>query len=59
MRTLILIIAFFLGSITTFSQTPLTQAVNFAGTDTEGVEHNLFEILAGGQYVCLDFFHTL
>lgn len=41
-----------------FSQTPLTQAVDFTATTTEGEEFNLFEILDGGQYVCIDFFFT-
>lgn len=41
-----------------FSQTPLTQAVDFTATTTEGEEFNLFEILDGGQYVCIDFFYT-
>jgi len=37
-----------------FSQT----AVDFTATDFNGVEHNLFDILDGGQYVCIDFFYT-
>lgn len=41
-----------------FSQTPLTVAVDFTATTTEGEEFNLFETLAGGQYVCIDFFYT-
>ncbi|GAB4313765.1 MAG: hypothetical protein Kow00127_04850 [Bacteroidales bacterium] len=40
------------------AQTTLTTAVDFTPTDTEGVEHNLFDILDGGQYVCIDFFFT-
>jgi hypothetical protein len=56
-------ITLFLGLLlaTTFSYaqyTPLTVAVDFTATDTEGVEHNLFSILEGGQYVCIDFFFT-
>ncbi|PLW93759.1 MAG: hypothetical protein C0591_14060 [Marinilabiliales bacterium] len=53
-------ITLFLGLLlaTTFSiaQTPLTVAVDFTATDTDGIEHNLFSILDGGQYVCIDFF---
>lgn len=41
-----------------FSQTTLTTAVDFSGTDIYGNEFNLFEILDGGQYVCIDFFFT-
>lgn len=41
-----------------FSQTPLTQAVDFTATTTEGEQFNLFDVLAGGQYVCIDFFFT-
>lgn len=41
-----------------YSQTNLTEAVDFTATDIFGVEHNLFDILDGGQYVCLDFFFT-
>ena len=55
-------ITLFLGLLlaTTFSvaQTNLTEAVDFTATDIEGVEHNLFSILEGGQYVCIDFFFT-
>ncbi len=40
------------------AQTQLTQAVDFTVTDIHGVQHNLFNILAGGQYVCIDFFFT-
>lgn len=42
----------------TYSQTNLTEAVDFTATDVLGVEHNLFDILDGGQYVCIDFFFT-
>jgi len=41
-----------------FSQTPLTEAVDFTGTDIYGEEFNLFEKLDEGQYVCIDFFTT-
>ena len=55
-------ITLFLGLLlaTTFSvaQTNLTVAVDFTANDIEGVEHNLFSILEGGQYVLIDFFYT-
>ena len=41
-----------------YPQTNLTEAVDFTATDVFGVEHNLFEILDAGQYVCIDFFFT-
>jgi len=31
---------------------------NFTVTDTQGVEHNLYDITASGKYVFLDFFFT-
>lgn len=44
--------------VTVSSQTPLTTAVDFTATDVEGHEHNLFQVLDGGQYVLIDFFFT-
>jgi len=38
------------------AQTTLTQAVDFTVTDVNGVVYNLFDILNGGQHVCIDFF---
>jgi thiol-disulfide isomerase/thioredoxin len=38
------------------AQTSLTQAVDFTVTDLGGNDHNLFEYLDAGQYVCIDFF---
>lgn len=38
------------------AQTNLTQAVDFTVTDIDGNVHNLFDILNGGQHVCIDFF---
>ncbi len=38
------------------AQTNLTQAVDFTVTDVNGNVHNLFNILNGGQHVCIDFF---
>ncbi len=38
------------------AQITLTEAVDFTVTDIHGVEHNLFEILDGGQYVMIDLF---
>ena len=45
-------------SLTSVAQTPLTQAVDFDVTFTNGQEFNLFDELASGSYVCVDFFFT-
>ncbi len=58
MRKFTLIVAMFFATAFAFSQTTLTEAVDFTGTDIYGNEFNLFEILDGGQYVCIDFFFT-
>ena len=58
MRKTILLAAMLIATSIAFSQTPLTVAVNFSGTTTEGASFDLFEKLAGGQYVCIDFFYT-
>lgn len=58
MRKTILLAAMLIATAIAFSQTPLTVAVNFSGTTTEGESFDLFETLAGGQYVCVDFFYT-
>jgi len=58
MRRFTLFVALLFATTFAFSQTPLTVAVDFSGTDIYGNEFNLFEILDGGQYVCLDFFFT-
>jgi len=54
----ILLLAGLLVATLSFSQTPLTTAVDFTATDFNGNEFNLFEILDGGQYVVIDFFGT-
>lgn len=41
---------------TSFAQTNLTTAVDFTVTDTEGHTYNLFDILAEGKHVLIDFF---
>jgi hypothetical protein len=56
MKKFTILVAMFFAATLAFSQTPLTEAVDFTATDVQGVEHNLFEILEGGQYVCIDFF---
>jgi len=56
MKKITIIVAMFFATTFAFSQTPLTEAVDFTATDVQGVEQNLFEILDGGQYVCIDFF---
>ncbi|MEZ5195916.1 MAG: hypothetical protein R2764_05830 [Bacteroidales bacterium] len=58
MRKFTLIAALFFAVNFAFSQTPLTVAVDFTATGTDGIEYNLFDILAGGQHVCIDFFFT-
>jgi len=58
MKKFILMAVLFIAATFAFSQTPLTTAVDFTGTDIYGNEVNLFEILDGGQYVCLDFWFS-
>jgi len=58
MRKTLLLAAMLIATGIAFAQTPLTVAVNFSGTTTEGASFDLFETLAGGQYVCIDFFYT-
>ena len=58
MKKFTFLVALFFGTIFAFSQTPLTEAVDFTGTDIYGEQFNLFEKLDGGQYVCIDFFTT-
>jgi len=57
MKKLTFLVAILFATTIGFSQTPLTEAVDFTTTDIYGNEINLFEILDGGQYVCLDFFY--
>jgi hypothetical protein len=56
MKKFTLLAALFFAVTFTFSQTPLSVAVDFTATDTHGIERNLFEILDGGQHVVIDFF---
>jgi cytochrome oxidase Cu insertion factor (SCO1/SenC/PrrC family) len=59
MKRLLSIIAGTILSLTAVqAQTTLTNAVDFTVTDVDGNQHNLFSILQGGQYVCIDFFFT-
>jgi len=58
MKKITLFLGLLLATTFSFAQTNLTEAVDFTATDIEGVEHNLFTILEGGQYVCIDFFYT-
>ena len=58
MRKFTLMVALFFAATIAFSQTPLSVAVDFTATTTEGEQFNLFDVLAGGQYVCIDFFYT-
>ena len=45
-------------SVNVFAQCPLTTAVDFTVNDVHGTEVHLFDLLAGGQYVLIDFFFT-
>ena len=58
MKKFSFIVMLFFTTTFAFSQTPLTEAVDFTGVDIYGQEFNLFEKLDGGQYVCIDFFTT-
>lgn len=58
MRKFTLTVALFFAALFAFSQTYLTEAVDFTGTDIYGEEFNLFEKLDEGQYVVIDFFFT-
>ncbi len=58
MTKILFSITLFFVIVLAHSQTNLTQAVDFTATDIYGTEHNLFDILDGGQYVCIDFFFT-
>jgi len=58
MKKFTIIVALFFTTTFAFSQTPLTEAVDFTETDIYGNEITLFEILDAGQYVCIDFFAT-
>ena len=58
MKKIFLFAALYMAATLSFAQTPLTTAVDFTGTDIYGNEFSLFEILDGGQYVCIDFFFT-
>ncbi|MFH0893363.1 MAG: T9SS type A sorting domain-containing protein [Bacteroidota bacterium] len=56
-----LTILFLLLSLSVFTlkaQTPLTTAVDFTVTDTEGHSFNLFNKLGENKFVCIDFFYT-
>lgn len=57
MRKILLFIGLFVATLS-YTQTPLTTAVDFTATDFNGNEFNLFEILDGGQHVVIDFFGT-
>ena len=55
---LVLVAAFTMQINTSQAQVSLTQAVDFTATDTEGNTWNLFDVLDGGKYVVMDFWHT-
>jgi len=56
-KNFIFLFVLFLG-INSFSQCPLTTAVDFTATDINGVQHNLFSYLNNNKYVVIDFFYT-
>jgi len=45
-------------SLSSYSQTPLTEAVDFDVTFTDGTQFNLFDKLAEGKHVVIDWFFT-
>jgi cytochrome oxidase Cu insertion factor (SCO1/SenC/PrrC family) len=53
---LVILLAFTIN--TSIAQCPLTEAVDFTVTDTEGNVWNLFDELDAGRYVLIDFFFT-
>ena len=53
---IVMVLAFMMN--TSFAQTGLTEAVDFTVTDTDGHTWNLFDELAEGRYVLIDFFFT-
>ena len=55
---LVFIAAFMLQINISSAQTNLTEAVDFTATDTDGHTWNLFEELAEGKHVLIDFFFT-
>ena len=56
MKHLLLTIALILGmGMNVYSQTPLTNAVDFTHTDLDGNTHNLFSLLNSGKWVAIDF----
>ena len=58
MKKITLFLGLFFATTFSFAQTNLTVAVDFTTNDIYGEEVNLFSILDGGQYVCIDFFFT-
>ncbi len=58
MKKITLFLGLLFATMLGFSQTNLTVAVDFTATDINGNEINLFSILDGGQYVCIDFFYS-
>ena len=57
MKKLTLLLAL-LAAFAVKAQTPLTTAVDFTVTDTEGNSFNLFTKLGENKFVCIDFFYT-
>lgn len=57
MKKSIFLFVFISSILISFAQTTLTQAVDFTVTDTKGTQHNLFDYLNAGKFVCVDFFY--
>ena len=58
MKTLFTSLLLVAASFGTLAQTSLTQAVDFTVTFTDGEQFNLFDKLAEGKHVVIDFFYT-
>lgn len=59
MKKLLFVLLLIIGVSTQIkAQTPLTVAVDFTVTTVEGEQLNLFDILASGKHVLIDFFFT-
>jgi hypothetical protein len=58
MKKILLFFTVILAAMSIHAQTLLDTAVNFTVKDTEGNNHELFEILNNNQIVVIDFFST-
>lgn len=58
MRKILLAVVCAMTTTLSVGQTSLTEAVDFTVTFTDGEEFNLFDKLAEGKWVCIDWFFT-